>query len=239
MYRGGVTYYGYRDFAPGMERWMNRDPIGERGGINCYVFVGNGPTDSIDMHGLVVAKSTSYVNSVPATDMAPQPDGTRARGDTTVMVWNFSRGSESCGFLWLKKRFWGYSPKIEVRIRFKTGVLPSTPSSGGYTVGTHEEHHRDIDYQWADKLDAVISGYLGKCMCHSCFYATDTFLSSVDNYYRAYMSYKNKAFDCAVYLPGPNKTAKCNQATEEFAALSTMYTTVVVPAQNNMTAKCP
>jgi hypothetical protein len=117
--------------------------------------------------------------------------------------------------------------------------MPSDSAPGGYTVLTHEEHHRDINYKWADHLDAVISGYLGKCMCTPCFEATYAFLTAVDNYYMTYMSYENKAFDCAVYAPGPNKTAKCNTAAIEFSALSTIYTTVVVPAQKNMNAKCP
>ena len=37
----GVTYYGYRYYDPLTGRWPSRDPIGERGGINLYGFVGN------------------------------------------------------------------------------------------------------------------------------------------------------------------------------------------------------
>jgi RHS repeat-associated protein len=38
---GGVPYYGYRFYNPELGRWINRDPIGERGGVNTYRFVGN------------------------------------------------------------------------------------------------------------------------------------------------------------------------------------------------------
>ncbi|MCI5193369.1 MAG: RHS repeat-associated core domain-containing protein, partial [Candidatus Electrothrix sp. AU1_5] len=48
----GLAYYGYRFYAPGVGRWINRDPIGEAGGINLYGFVGNDPIDNIDYLGL-------------------------------------------------------------------------------------------------------------------------------------------------------------------------------------------
>ena len=32
----GVHYYGYRYYSPDLGRWINRDPIRERGGINVY-----------------------------------------------------------------------------------------------------------------------------------------------------------------------------------------------------------
>ncbi len=33
---------GRRYYNPELGRWINRDPIGERGGVNVYGFVGNG-----------------------------------------------------------------------------------------------------------------------------------------------------------------------------------------------------
>jgi RHS repeat-associated protein len=44
-------YYGYRWYAPSLQRWLNRDPLGERGGINLYGFVGNKPVGFIDPDG--------------------------------------------------------------------------------------------------------------------------------------------------------------------------------------------
>jgi RHS repeat-associated protein len=48
----GLIYYGYRFYNPSIERWMNRDPLGEAGGINLYGFVGNDPVNWIDPDGL-------------------------------------------------------------------------------------------------------------------------------------------------------------------------------------------
>jgi RHS repeat-associated protein len=39
----GFSYYGYRFYAPQWQRWVNRDPIQEKGGNNLYGFVRNNP----------------------------------------------------------------------------------------------------------------------------------------------------------------------------------------------------
>src|SRR2546425_4156460 len=47
----GVYYYGYRFYDPNLQRWLNRDPIAEAGGINLYTFVRNVPVLLIDPLG--------------------------------------------------------------------------------------------------------------------------------------------------------------------------------------------
>ena len=73
MPNSGLYYYGYRFYDPNLQRWLNRDPIGEQGfealesgstpsgfatvpaevtqGANVYAFVGNGPTGRHDADG--------------------------------------------------------------------------------------------------------------------------------------------------------------------------------------------
>jgi len=48
----GVTYYGYRWYDPATGRWPSRDPIGERGGLNLYQFLGNNGVGFVDRFGL-------------------------------------------------------------------------------------------------------------------------------------------------------------------------------------------
>ena len=48
----GLLYYGYRFYDPKTGRWPNRDPIGERGGLNLYGFVGNDGVNWWDFLGL-------------------------------------------------------------------------------------------------------------------------------------------------------------------------------------------
>lgn len=50
----GLYYYGFRYYQPNLQRWLNRDPIGEFGGINLYNYVGNDPINHIDALGLQV-----------------------------------------------------------------------------------------------------------------------------------------------------------------------------------------
>jgi RHS repeat-associated protein len=47
----GLYYYTYRWYDPVTGRWPSRDPIGERGGLNLYGFVGNSPVFKIDRLG--------------------------------------------------------------------------------------------------------------------------------------------------------------------------------------------
>ena len=47
----GLCYYGGRFYSPELGRWLNRDPVGERGGLNLYGFVGNDPANYVDVAG--------------------------------------------------------------------------------------------------------------------------------------------------------------------------------------------
>jgi RHS repeat-associated protein len=49
----GLYYYGYRFYEPELVRFLNRDPIEERGGLSLYGFVGNDPLDRWDYLGMM------------------------------------------------------------------------------------------------------------------------------------------------------------------------------------------
>ena len=49
--RSGLNLTQHRAYSAGLGRWINRDPIDERGGINLFAYVNNMPIDSADLNG--------------------------------------------------------------------------------------------------------------------------------------------------------------------------------------------
>ena len=47
----GLYYYGYRFYDPYLQRWLNRDPLGEAGGMNIYIGFSNCPLTWVDPFG--------------------------------------------------------------------------------------------------------------------------------------------------------------------------------------------
>ena len=56
----GLYSFGYRFYAAEFQRWLNRDPIEEDGGINLFGYVGNDPVANVDPWGLVVLDDDGF-----------------------------------------------------------------------------------------------------------------------------------------------------------------------------------
>ena len=61
MFTPGSRACGYKTVS-GRHEWLNHDPIGERGGINLYGFVGNNPGNKVDAYGLDFAAMFNNFN---------------------------------------------------------------------------------------------------------------------------------------------------------------------------------
>lgn len=46
-----LIYYNYRYYNPRLGRWLSRDPLGEAGGENLFLFVCNSPVKKVDIFG--------------------------------------------------------------------------------------------------------------------------------------------------------------------------------------------
>jgi RHS repeat-associated protein len=51
----GMVYYLYRYYEPKLQRWVNRDPIEEWGGVNLFCFIENKVLSFYDPFGLIVS----------------------------------------------------------------------------------------------------------------------------------------------------------------------------------------
>jgi insecticidal toxin complex protein TccC len=49
----GLYYYGFRYYAPWLQRWINPDPAGDLDGLNRFMFVHNGPVTLYDDQGKI------------------------------------------------------------------------------------------------------------------------------------------------------------------------------------------
>jgi len=61
----GVPYYGYRYYSPELGRWVNRDPIEEKGGGNLYAFVLNQAIYLFDVFGHEASSAAGQDNPPP------------------------------------------------------------------------------------------------------------------------------------------------------------------------------
>ena len=86
----GLYYYGFRFYSPALGRWINRDPIGEMGGVNLYQMVGNSAVNSVDSYGLYATVKVSG-NNVKIYI----PIQFHGAGATPAVIGKFKRGIES------------------------------------------------------------------------------------------------------------------------------------------------
>ena len=149
----GVSLYAFRGYDPGLQRWLNQDPIQENGGINLYGFVGNAPIQFVDPFGLSLSDGAGgFLN---AEIFGPQQFANNilipALGWVNNQIDNM-RNSENPvirgagGGLWGLSMVWGgpeLKPLNEVRDLEKTAKLkqldlpltPARPGDRGKTSG--------------------------------------------------------------------------------------------------------
>jgi RHS repeat-associated protein len=85
-FQSGLVYYLYRYYAPNLQRWVNRDPIREQGGLNLYRFVRNNSLNDVDSYGLLYLIGAPVAVAAPSSLMLPAPN------PVSASVWVFIGG---------------------------------------------------------------------------------------------------------------------------------------------------
>lgn len=60
----GLYYYGYRYYAPWLQRWICPDPAGKADGLNRYTMVGNNPVSFYDWQGTVKIPADVFISDI-------------------------------------------------------------------------------------------------------------------------------------------------------------------------------
>jgi RHS repeat-associated protein len=81
----GWYNYGFRFYLPLLGRWINRDPIAERGGVNLYTFVQNQTINALDLFGLSALPKDL---DEPCTEVA---DKGNVKTITSVKTWSAAK----------------------------------------------------------------------------------------------------------------------------------------------------
>jgi len=97
-----AVMYLARPYEPNMARWLTRDPIGERGGLNLYGFVRNDPIDTFDAFGLtahlapandIIVNASSYEVNISG-DWVEIALYTPGRGTAYAYPWSYSQEAD-------------------------------------------------------------------------------------------------------------------------------------------------
>ena len=75
-----ATHSAFAHYEPSIGRWINRDPIGEWGGLNLFAYVGNNPIGEIDPYGLSQADACRILKTGQDTTKRLTDQGNRVDG---------------------------------------------------------------------------------------------------------------------------------------------------------------
>jgi insecticidal toxin complex protein TccC len=89
----GLYYYGYRYYAPWLQRWINPDPAGDVDGLNLYGMVRNNPVMLRDLDGLAIDRDSQliihmfYHGEIPGDVVSNIVNTIKVSPDNKVMLW--------------------------------------------------------------------------------------------------------------------------------------------------------
>jgi len=208
----GLYYYGYRFYSPEAGRWVNRDPIGESGGINLYKFFRNNGMTSIDFLGLALTKSTATASSLPIRPDPALSGRIITRQDDSIG--KFAGYTES---LWPKSiADWKSKPvggktgsvaivcKMEITMTHPPEIDPYTARGmDGRTIREHELIHAEMFIQWWNALKYEVDQFELQWCDKKCGDLAITYANAAKEYYMLSAFQDNLDFDVSAYKAKP------------------------------------
>jgi RHS repeat-associated protein len=167
-WQSGKYDFLYRWYVPQVAGWLNRDPIGEEGGINLYQFVGNNPIGFIDPLGLQSVAPVQLELDLEIELAEPQPirwgsgrmpDEELMRAETDLlrrgapanMALRATPPEEQLQQTWLSKLFERLANAIK-------GDCPSKPGPKPGLEGAHNQTIKAIAEKLMDAGNEILRG---------------------------------------------------------------------------------
>jgi RHS repeat-associated protein len=91
----GLEFTLYRAYDPTHARWLNRDPIGETGGVNLYAYVNADPLDFVDPFGLAAHLNLINANTDSQIALSNWADSYQPAQYNTIVVHGTPNGEFS------------------------------------------------------------------------------------------------------------------------------------------------
>jgi hypothetical protein len=144
--------------ASGLSLWPSRDPIGERGGLNLYGFVGNAPPHTVDVLGKLLKKynaGTAQIDERLSASMSFNGWG----GALGVWVHNWKEQKDPvvCANCTIRVR--EYQLKGTIYILYGNR---RTKGEDGMPAEDHEKEHEKISGKWWNITADFLNPHHGK-----------------------------------------------------------------------------
>jgi RHS repeat-associated protein len=174
----GLYYYGHRHYDSAAGRWLSRDTIEERGGVNLYGFVGNDSVGNADRLGLLKWKNNAVlvkedlfpytpIRRHPGAEFSQVPfyDFLTRKGVLAITVsdWNVSAECTPCLFEFKGRVFDAFrlqelsiefSPIVHMRPRF----LYLSEAQRRWVTRAESDHWKDV-YRWSIEARPAFQRY--------------------------------------------------------------------------------